>query len=193
MESTRGSTAVDSGSSQHAARRSRRRWIMVLALLGIGAGALAPAAGLAGGDGEWRHGIGMPEPDQRQVSQRHVRPPIGPEARMHPGPDPAGGGAGMPEEGNAGMEAIPVPAMHLLHSLRAAHYAGRCESPGHLCALIAAHVRMGIGPAAWKRTGATPSVGSQTKPPGMQDAVAASYAATPVRGRTVRTRRPDES
>lgn len=192
MEGTQGSTAVDSGSKQHAARRSRRRWVMVLALVGFGAGALAPAAGLAGGDGEWRHGYGVPEPDRRQVSQRHVRPPTGPEARMRPGPNPAGGGAGVPGEGNGGTDAIPMPAMHLLYSLRAAHYARECGSHPRLCALIAAHARTGIGPIAWKRIEATPPVASEAVPPGMQGAVAANYAVIRAQGRTPRTRRPDE-
>ena len=192
MEGTRGSTAVDSGSKQRAARRLRRRWVMVLALVGFGAGALAPVAGLAGGDGEWRHGYGMPEPDQRQVSQRHVRPPTGAEARMHPGSDPAGGDAGMLGEGNGGMEAIPMPAMHLLYSLRAVHYAGRCGSPGRLCTLIAAHARAGIGPVAWTRTDASRAVVSDAEASGMQDSVAANYAVTRAQGRTPRTRRPDE-
>lgn len=193
MEGTQGSTAVDSGSKQHAARHSRRRWVMVLALVGFGAGALAPAAGLAGGDGEWRHGYGVPEPDRRQVSQRHVRPPTAPEARMRPGPNPAGGGTGVPGEGNGGMDAIPMPAMHLLYSLRAAHYARECGSHPRLCALIAAHARTGIGPIAWKQTAATQSMVSDAESPGMQDAVVASYAVTPVQGRTARTRRPGES
>ena len=192
MEGTQGSTAVDSGSKQHAARRSRRRWVMVLALVGFGAGALAPAAGLAGGDGEWRHGYGVPEPDRRQVSQRHVRPPTAPEARMRPGPNPAGGGTGVPGEGNGGMDAIPMPAMHLLYSLRAAHYARECGSHPRLCALIAAHARTGIGPVAWKRIEATPPVASEAVPPGMQGAGAANYAVIRAQGRTPRTRRPDE-
>ena len=193
MEGTRGSTAVDSGSKQRAARRSRPRWVMVLALVGFGAGALAPVAGLAGGDGEWRHGYGMPEPDQRRVSQRHVRPPTGAEARMHPGSDPAGGNAGMLGEGNGGMEAIPMPAMHLLYSLRAVHSVRECGSHPRLCALIAAHARTGIGPVAWKRTAATQSVVSEAESHGIQDAVAASYAVTPAQGRTARTRRPSKS
>ena len=194
MESIRGSTAVDGGPKQHAARRSRRRWVMVLALLGFGAGALAPVAGLAGGDGEWRHGIGMPEPDQRRSSRLHVQIPAESEARMHPGSGLAAGGAGVSEERYGGMEAIPMPAMHLLYSLRAAHYARECGSHRRLCALIAAHhVRTGIGPVAWKRADATQSVVSEAESPGMQDAIAASYAVTPVPGRTARTRRPDES
>ena len=192
MESTQGSTAVDSGSKWHAARRSRRRWVMALALLGFGAGALAPAVGVAGGDGEWRHGIGMPAPDRRQVSQRHVPPPAGPEARMHPGSELAGGGAGVPEEGNTGMEAVPVPAMHLLHSLRAANYTRQCGSHRRLCALIAAHhARTGIGLVAWKRTEAAPSAASEADVPGMREAIAANHAATGAQGRTVRTRRLD--
>ena len=192
MEGTRGSTAVDSGSKQRAARRLRRRWVMALALVGFGAGALAPVAGLAGGDGEWRHGYGGLEPGQRQVSQRHVRPLIGPEARMRPGPDPAGGGAGVPGEGNGGMEAIPMPAMHLLYSLRAAHSTRECGSHPRLCALIAAHARTGIGPVAWKRTDASQAVISEAEASGMQDAIAANYAVIRAQGRTPRTRRPDE-
>ena len=139
MESTPGSTAVDSGSKQHAARRSRRCWVMVLALVGFGAGALAPAAGLAGGD-----------------------------------------------------EAIPMPAMHLLYSLRAAHSTRECGSHPRLCALIAAHARTGIGPFAWKRTDASQAVISEAEASGMQDAIAANYAVTRAQGRTPRTRRPDE-
>ena len=111
---------------------------------------------------------------------------------MRPGPVPAGGDAGVPGEGNGGMEAIPMPAMHLLHSLRAAHYAGRCESPGRLCALIAAHARAGIGPVAWKRTDASQAVISEAEASGMQDAVAANYAVIRAQGRTPRIRRPDE-
>ena len=194
MESTQGSTAVDGGSEQHAARRSRRRWVVVLALLGFGAGALAPAAGLAGEVGQWRHGLGVPEPDRRQASQRHVRPAAEPETRMHPGSGPAVGGAGVTEEGNGGVEAIPMPAMHLLYSLRAANYTRQCGSHRRLCALIAAHhARTGIGLVAWKRTEATRSMASEAKPPRMRDAIAARYAVTPARGRTVRSRHPDES
>ena len=193
MESTRGSKAADSGSKPHAARRSRRRWVMVLALLGLGAGALAPAAGVAGGDGAWRHGLGVPEPDQRRVSQHHVRAPTGWEARMYPGSDRAAGGANASEGRYEGMEAVSMPAMDLLHSLRAVHYAGRCESHGRLCALIAAHARTGIGLLAWKRTDASQAVTSEAEASGMQDAIVASYAVPPVQGRTVRTRRPGES
>lgn len=193
MESARGSTAVDSGSRQHAARRSRRRWVMVLALLGFGAGALAPVAGLAGGDGEWRHEIGMPEPDQRRSSRLHAQTPAESEARMHPGSGLAAGGAGVSEERYGGIEAIPMPAMHLLHSLRAARYARECGSHRRLCALIAAHhARTGIGPVAWKRTGAPQAVISEAKVTGMQDAAAASYAVIRAQGQTPRTRRPDE-
>ena len=111
---------------------------------------------------------------------------------MHPGSEPTGGGAGVPEEGNAGMEAVPVPAMHLLHSLRAAHYARECESRVHLCALIAAHhARTGIVPVAWRRTEAAQSAGSEADVSGMRDAITANYAATGAQGRTVRTRRLD--
>ena len=193
MESARGSTTVDSGSKQHAARRSRRRWVMVLALLGFGAGALAPVAGLAGGDGEWRHEIGTPEPDQRRSSRFHAQIPADSEARMHPGSCLAAGGAGVSEERHGGMEAIPMPAMHLLYSLRVAHYARECGSHRRLCALIATHhARTGIGPVAWKRTDAPQAVTSEARATGMQDAVAASYAVIPAHGRTPRIRRPDE-
>ena len=193
MEGTQGSTAVDSGSKQHAARRSRRRWVMVLALLGLGAGALAPVAGLAGGDGEWRHDFGMPEPDQRRSPRLHVQTPAESEARRHPGSGLAAGGAGVSEERHGGMEAVPVPAMHLLHSLRAARYARECGSHRRLCALIAAHhARTGIGPVAWKRTDAPQAVISEAKASGTQDAVAEDYAVIRARGRTPRTRKPDE-
>lgn len=193
MESARGSTAVDSGSKQHAARRSRRRWVMVLALLGFGAGALAPVAGLAGGDGERRQEIGMPEPDQRRSSRFHAQIPAESEAWMHPGSCLAAGDAGMSEERYGGMETVPMPAMHLLHSLRAAHYAHECGPHRRLCALIAAHhARTGIDPVAWKRTDAPQAVISEAEATGMQDAVAASYAVIRAQGRTPRTRRPDE-
>lgn len=194
MESTRESTAARGGSKQQAARRSRRRWVMVLALLGLGAGVLAPDAGLAGADREWRRGIGMPEPDQHRGPQFHVQIPAESEARMHPGSGLAAGGAGVSEERYAGMEATPMSAMHLLYSLRAAHYARECGSHRRLCALIAAHhLRTGIGPVAWTRTAATQSVVSEAEASGMQDAIAASYAVPPVQGRTVRAGRPDES
>ena len=194
MESTRGSTVVGGGLKQHAARRSRRCWVMVFALFGLGAGVLAPGAGLAGADEEWRHGIGMPEPEKHRGPRFHVQIPSESEARMRPGSSSAAGGAGVSEERYAGMEAIPMPAMHLLYSLRAAHYARECGSHRRLCALIAAHhVRTGIGPVAWKRAAATQSVVSEAESPGMQDAIAASYAVPPVQGRTARTRMPDES
>ena len=194
MESTQGSTGVVRGLKRNAARRSRRRWVMVLALLGFGAGALAPVAGVAGGDGEWRHGYGMPEPDRRRSAWRDVQTPAESDARTRPGSGLAAGGAGVSGERHGGMEADPMPAMHLLYSLKAAHSARECGSHRRLCALIAAHhARTGIGPVAWKRTEATPSVVSEAGRAGMRDAIAASYAATPVQGRTVRTRRPDES
>ena len=85
-----------------------------------------------------------------------------------------------------------MTAMRLLHSLRAQHYARRCETHGHLCALIAAHARAQVGPAAWKRTGAGQSVAPEAEVPGTQDAIAANYATTRSHRRTVRTREPNE-
>ena len=194
MESEQGRRTVGGGAKQHARRRSRRRWVMVLALLGFGAGVLAPAAGIAGDVGEWRHGFGVPVPDRRRASQHQVRSSAESEARMQPGSGLAAGGADVSEEGQEGMEAIPMPVMDLLYSLRVAHHACECESDRRLCALITAHhARTGIGLVAWKRTAATQSVVSEAESPGMQDAIAASYAVTPVKGRTVRTRRPDKS
>lgn len=193
MKSARGGTAVDSGSKRHAARRSRRRWIMALALIGFGAGALAPVAGLAGGDGEWRHGVGMPEPDQRRSSRFHAQSPAESEARMHPGSCVATGGANGSGERYGDMETAPMPAMHLLYSLRAAHHARECGSHRRLCSLIAAHhARSGVGPVAWTRTDAPQAMTSEARATGMQDAVATSYAVIPAHGRTPRTRRPDE-
>ena len=85
-----------------------------------------------------------------------------------------------------------MPAMHLLYSLRAAHFAHECGSHPRLCALIAAHARTGVGPVAWKRTPASQAVISEAEASGMQDAIAANYAVVRVQGRTPRTRRPDE-
>lgn len=86
-----------------------------------------------------------------------------------------------------------MPAMHLLYSLRAAHYARECGSHPRLCALIAAHARTGIGPIAWKRIDASQAVISEAEASGMQDAVAANYAVIRAQGRTPRIRRPGES
>ena len=130
--------------------------------------------------------------DQRRISRHHVRPPTGSEARMHSGSIRATGGADVREERNGGVEAIPMPSMHILYSLRAEHYARQCESHGRLCALIAAHAHTGIGLVAWKRTDAAQSVVSEAETPGMQDAIAANYAMTRAQGRAARTRRPDE-
>ena len=136
----------------------------------------------------------MAEPEQHRGPRLHVQVPTESEARTHPGSGLAAGGAGVSEERYAGMEATPMPAMHLLYSLRAAHYTRECGSHRRLCALIAAHhARTGIGPVAGKRTAATQSVVSEAKASGMQDAIAASYAVPPVQGRTVGARRPDES
>ena len=86
-----------------------------------------------------------------------------------------------------------MPAMHLLHSLRAAHSTRECGSHPRLCALIAAHARTGIGPLARKRTDASQAVISEAEASGMQDTIAANYAVIRAQGRTPRTRRPDES
>ena len=112
---------------------------------------------------------------------------------MHPGSGEATHAADTGAEPGRGTQAGPLPAMHVLNSLRAGHYARQC-APHHrrLCTLLAAHALSGIGPIARKRIGAGPAMVPEARTQGMQDALAASHASSGVQGRRVRTPRPDE-
>ena len=91
------------------------------------------------------------------------------------------------------VASVPVPAMHALLPLRAAHYLRLCASHGHLCDLIAAHARIRTEPAARTRTDARARSNQAPAAPVMQDTLAADDAALHAQLRTARTGRFESS
>ena len=114
---------------------------MALALLALGASALAPATADPGGHGEWRHRSAMLELDRLRCPECRRSSPVGPSARMRFDSDPATNATDAGGEDHVRIESIPVSVTSLLFPLRAEHYARPCRLRGHLCDLIAAHVR----------------------------------------------------
>lgn len=172
MEGAQGRSRGGSGPGRRSGKARARGWAMALALVGLGASALVPAAE-PGGDGAWRHRPAMTEIDGRRYPERRMNPR--PESSARPRLDSsramkAGGG------GQVRIEAVPVSVAGVLVRLRTEHYARACKPRGHLCDLIAAHVRGRIAPVGLKRVPAMGSTPARETTPDWQDVSVASSA-----------------
>lgn len=114
---------------------------MALALAGLGASALAPATADPGGHGEWRRQSAMLDLDRDRCRECRANPGAEPGARMPLDRDRAANAVDAGEDGCVHIEAAPVSVMSALVPLRGEHYARLCGLRGHLCDLVAAHVR----------------------------------------------------
>ena len=170
MESTQGCSRVDAGPGRHIGKVTARGWVMALALLGLGASALAPATADPGGNGEWHHRSATLELDRLRCPECRRSSPVGATARMRLDSDPAMNAPDAGGEDHQRIEVIPVAATSVLFPLRAEHYARLCRLRGRLCDLVAAHVRARtdrIGP----NRGRAPTPAHPGKPaPRRQDA-----------------------
>lgn len=172
MEGTQGRSRGGSGPGRHRGQARARGWLVALALVGLGASALAPAAD-PGGDGARRHRPAMTEIDGRRHPERHMNPraessvrsPLDSNRTMNAG-----------DEGQVRIEAVSVSATGVLVRLRAEHYARACKPPGHLCDLIAAHVRGRIAPVRLKRVPAMGPALAGEATPDWQDVSVANSA-----------------
>ena len=142
MQSTRANEQTNAGPARRAGKRAARGWIAALALLGLGAGALATAAPDAGSPGGSRHALVIAELDRHHCAQCRTNHPSATGARMRPDPHRSVNGVDAGDEGREGADVVPVPGMNVLFPLRAEHYARLCKPRGRLCDLIAAHLRM---------------------------------------------------
>lgn len=175
MEGSQGRSQVDRGPGRQSGKEKARGWVMALALLGLGASALAPAAE-SGGDGAERYRDAMAELDPRRCPERHMNPRT--ESSPTTGLDLNGAMNGM-DAGDGGqdrIEVVPVSVAGIIFPSRAEHYARACKPRGHLCDLIAAHARMGVARGGLKRVLATGPALSEEATPGWQDTSVASSA-----------------
>ena len=151
MKGTQRDVQANAGCGRRVVKRAAPGWALALVLTGLGAGAIAAGAE-SGGHGAGRGESGIPVLDQRRCPQCPANSPADTGASMQPGPGRATKGAEPGGDGHLRVTGVPRSAMNALFPLGAARYVHRCKARGHLCDLIAAHLRAGIN-----RTAPTPS------------------------------------
>ena len=145
MEHARRRSPVVTGLGRQVGDRTARGWVKALVLVGIWAGAAGTAAENAGHHRGWVDGSEARElhhtADCRTFRRgvRHNPCPVEPDTEPDwmKGPDTS-------REARVDCEDVRGSAVNTNVSPRTGDVASLCESPGHLCDLVAAHFRSPI-------------------------------------------------